>query len=133
MGLLFLFCLIILWGFAAWLNDDIILLGLVAPVLALIASMSYGSFVWLKTGEWGSIDVLSVYCFLNEQCFDVYRFSSYVGFSKINNWYISTNVAWTVAFAPALGNIFCTLFLDNSAALEKAKIYLLTGHSSPNE
>lgn len=112
MALIYLFCLIIIWAGVAKLNDDIALTGLLAPVLSLIAAVLYGSFIWLKTGQWGLIDVSSVFSFFNNQALNLYSFASYIGFSKLNTWYLGTNIAWSTAFIPPLGNIFCTFVFD---------------------
>lgn len=129
MALLILFSLVLLWGFLGWLNDEIVLLGLVAPMLVLIVSTMYGSYVWLKTGAWGSFDVLTVFCLIKNECLDFYSFNSYVGFANINNWYLDTNVAWTVALVPMFGNMFCTIVLDNIEPLQRLKKYLTTCNS----
>ena len=129
MALLILFSLVLLWGLLAWLNDDVVLLGLSAPVLALIVSTLYGSYIWVKTGVWGSFDVLSVLCTIKKECFNLYSFSSYVGFAKLNNWYLSTNVAWTVALVPLFGNMLCTVVLDNIEPLQRFKKYSFTCNS----
>lgn len=133
MALLTLFSLVFIWGFAAYVNDDVALWGLLIIVLALVTPISYGLFVWLKTGVWGSIDVFTAYCALEKQCVDIYSVSSYVGFAKLNNWYIGTNVAWTAALVPMLGNIFCGLVLDKSETLEKVRKWMVTCDSYPNE
>ncbi len=129
MALLILFSLVLLWGLLGWLSDDFVLFGLVAPILVLIVSTLYGSYMWLKTGSWGSFDVLTVFCAIKKECFDLYSFSSYVGFAKLNNWYLSTNVAWTAALVPMFGNIFCTIVLDNIEPLQRLKKYLITCNS----
>ncbi|WP_409586186.1 hypothetical protein [Vibrio rotiferianus] len=129
MALLILFSLVLLWGLLAWLNDDVVLLGLSAPILALIVSTLYGSYIWIKTGVWGSFDVLSVFCAIKKECFNLYSFSSYVGFAKLNNWYLSTNVAWTVALVPLFGNMLCTIVLDNIEPLQRFKKYFFTCNS----
>ncbi|CAK2361370.1 conserved hypothetical protein [Vibrio crassostreae] len=129
MALLILFLLVLLWGFLGWLNDDVILFGLVVPILVLVASILYGSYTWLKIGSWGSFDVLTVFCTIKKECFGVYSFSSYVGFAKLNNWYLSTNVAWTATLVPMFGNMFCTLVLDNIEPLKRLKKYLFTCNS----
>ncbi|WP_409582339.1 hypothetical protein [Vibrio rotiferianus] len=129
MALLILFSLVLLWGLLAWLNDDVVLLGLSAPILALIVSTLYGSYIWVKTGVWGSFDVLSVFCTIKKECFNLYSFSSYVGFAKLNNWYLSTNVAWTVALVPLFGNMLCTIVLDNIEPLQRFKKYFFTCNS----
>ncbi|WP_372881427.1 hypothetical protein [Psychromonas sp.] len=121
MALLILFFLVLVWGFIARIKDDVVELGLVAPVLVLIVSTIYGSFIWLKTGAWGSFDVLTVYCTLNQQCFDIYSYSSFIGFANLNNWYLDTNVAWTAALVPMFGNMFCTLALDNIEFISTCK------------
>ncbi len=129
MALLILFSLVLFWGLIGWLNDDFVLFGLVAPILVLIVSTLYGSYTWLKTGTWGSLDVLTVFCVIKKECFEFYSSSSYVGFAKLNNWYLGTNIAWTAAFVPVFGNMFCTLVLDNIESLQRLKRYLITCNS----
>ncbi|MCD9530011.1 hypothetical protein [Photobacterium carnosum] len=105
---------IIIWSVGVQLDDDIAMYGIIIPILALIISLLYGSWIWLKTGGWGSVDVMSTFSFIKNDIFNFnsYSLSSYVGFTKINNWYLSTNIGWTVAFVPLLGNILATI-LEN--------------------
>jgi hypothetical protein len=122
MALLVIFSLIIIWGVIAKVDSggNFIEWGIFIPIIVATVSIFYGLFIWFKAGYWGSVDVLTIYCMLKEQC--IYVSSSYVGFDNLNKWYLSTNVAWTIALVPMLGNVFCTLVLDHIKVSKKVRV-----------
>ncbi|MGF1719259.1 hypothetical protein L4D20_04340 [Vibrio kyushuensis] len=105
MAILVFVSLIFVWGIIALVIEDFSILAIFTTIFAPIASVGFGVYSYLKSGEWEIIDVTYAACAISDNCLQLFSMSEYIGFDSINNWYLTTNVAWTVVLVPIFGNL----------------------------
>ncbi len=76
-------------------------------VLAPLASMAYGLYGWLRHGAWDSISVQSILGMLDRDAADYLRQPvSWRGVQQLSEWYLASNVAWSVFFIAICTGLF---------------------------
>lgn len=94
----------------------------ILSVLGPLSCLAYGIYSWLREGSWGSFSIEDALSFLHGVGLNISFFrssTSWKGVQSLSEWYLSSNLAWTLWLVPMAISLFWDVLSDRAQAKDK--------------